>query len=55
MYEVGKEPLTGQNNISMSPIVGSQNGAMTEAAESLIAQLYSQVKLTMLRCKNLKI
>jgi hypothetical protein len=28
---------------------------MTEAAESLIAQLYSQVKLTMLRCKNLKI
>jgi hypothetical protein len=28
-----------QNNISMSSVVGSQYGAMTEAVESLIAQL----------------
>jgi hypothetical protein len=31
-----------QNNISMSSVVGSQFGAMTEAAESRIAHLYSQ-------------
>jgi hypothetical protein len=41
----------------MSPVVGSQYGAMTEAetAESLIAQLYSQGKLTTLRRENKKI
>jgi hypothetical protein len=44
-----------QNNISMSFIVGSQYGAMTEAAESLIAQLYSQGKLTTPRHENRKI
>jgi hypothetical protein len=46
-----KEPRTGtvsifkifrQNNICMSAIVGSQYGATTAAAESLIAQLHSQ-------------
>jgi hypothetical protein len=42
-----------QNKICMSPVVGPQYGAMTEAAESLIAQLYSQGKLTTPRCKNL--
>jgi hypothetical protein len=41
-----------QNNICMSPIVGSQYGAMAEAVESLIAPLYSQGKLTMPRRKN---
>jgi hypothetical protein len=39
----------------MSPVVGSQYGAMTEAVESLIAQLYSQGKLTTPRCENPKI
>jgi hypothetical protein len=37
---------------TMSSAVGSQYGAITAAAESLIAQLYSQGKLTTLRCKN---
>jgi hypothetical protein len=45
-----------QNNISMSSGVGSQYYvAMKEAAESLIAQLYSQSKLTTPRRKNQKI
>jgi hypothetical protein len=35
--------------------VGSQYGAMTDAAESLIAQLYSQGKFNARRRKNLKI
>jgi hypothetical protein len=39
----------------MSSVVGSQYGAMTEAAESLTAQLYSQGKLTTPRRKNWKI
>jgi hypothetical protein len=39
----------------MSPIEESQYGATTEAAESLIAQLYSQNKLATLRRKNRKI
>jgi hypothetical protein len=34
-----------QNNICMSAVVGSQYGALKEAAESLIVQLYSQGKL----------
>jgi hypothetical protein len=41
-----------QNNICMSSEVVSQYGAMTEAAESLIAQLYSQGKLTTPRHEN---
>jgi hypothetical protein len=44
-----------QNNICMSPLVWSQYGAMTEAAESLIAQLYSHYKLTTQRRENKKI
>jgi hypothetical protein len=39
----------------MSPVVGFQYGAMTEAAESLIAQLYSQGKLTTPRRESKKI
>jgi hypothetical protein len=38
----------------MSSVVGSQYEAMTEAAESLIAQLYSQSKLTTPRRENEK-
>jgi hypothetical protein len=45
-YGAAKSPGLGQfpfifrqNNICMSPVVGSQYGAMTEAVESLIAQL----------------
>jgi hypothetical protein len=39
----------------MSSLVGSQYGAMAEAAESLIAELYSQGKLTQTRRENKKI
>jgi hypothetical protein len=35
-----------QNNISMGAALGSQYGAMTVAAEILIAQHHSQSKLT---------
>jgi hypothetical protein len=51
-----KEPRTGvwpasmlfrQYNICMGAALGSQYGAMTVAAEILIAQLHSQSKLTM--------
>jgi hypothetical protein len=38
----------------MSAVVGSQFGASTVAAESLIAQLDSQGKLTTLRRENRK-
>jgi hypothetical protein len=38
----------------MSPIVGSQKGDITEAVESLIAQLYSQGKKFTTKCKNIK-
>jgi hypothetical protein len=38
----------------MSAVVCSQYGATTGAAESLIAQLYSQSKLTTPRCENRK-
>jgi hypothetical protein len=47
--------LFRQNNICMSTALGSQNrGATTVAAESLIAQLHSQGKLTTPRRKNKK-
>jgi hypothetical protein len=36
-----------QNNICMGAALGSQYGALTVAAEILIAQLHSQSKLTM--------
>jgi hypothetical protein len=39
----------------MSAVMGSQDGATTEAAESLIAQLDSHGKLTTPRRKNRKI
>jgi hypothetical protein len=39
----------------MSAVVGSQYGATTGAAESLIAQLHSQGKLTTPRGKNRRI
>jgi hypothetical protein len=38
----------------MSPVVGSQYGATTEAAESLIAQLNSKSKLASSRRENKK-
>jgi hypothetical protein len=41
--ELGQFPsskIVCQNNICLSALVGFQYGAMTEAAESLIAQLY---------------
>jgi hypothetical protein len=38
----------------MRAIVGSQYGATTEAAESLIAQLFSQAIITTPRCENQK-
>jgi hypothetical protein len=47
--------LFRQNNKSMSSVVSSQYGAMTEAEERLIAQLSSQGKLSKSRCKNQKI
>jgi hypothetical protein len=60
-YGAAKSPGVGQfssseifrqHNFCMIPVVGSQYGAMRDAAESLIAELYSQGKLTMLRRKN---
>jgi hypothetical protein len=47
--------LFRQNNICMGGALGSQYGAMTVAAESLIAQLHSQSKLTPAWHENLKI
>jgi hypothetical protein len=43
------------NNICMSAVEGSQYGATTGAAKSLIAQLHSQGKLTTPRRENRKI
>jgi hypothetical protein len=40
---------------SMSAVMGSQYGATTEAAESLIAQLHSQCKFITPRRENRKI
>jgi hypothetical protein len=47
--------LFRQNNICMSAALGSQYGATAEAAESLVAQLHSQGKLTTPRRENKKI
>jgi hypothetical protein len=47
--------LFGNNSICMSPVVGSQYRAATEAAKSLIDQLDSQRKQATPRCENLKI
>jgi hypothetical protein len=47
--------LFRQNNICISAVVGSQYGATIGAAESLIAQLHSQGKLTTPRLENQKI
>jgi hypothetical protein len=47
--------LFRQNNICMGAALGSQYGAMTVAAEILIAQLHSQSKLTTAWHKNRKI
>jgi hypothetical protein len=47
--------LFGQNNICMGAALGSQYGAMTVAAEILIAQLHSQSKLTTAWQENRKI
>jgi hypothetical protein len=48
--------LFRKNNICMGAALGSQYGAMTVAAEILIiAQLYSQSKLTTAWHKNWKI
>jgi hypothetical protein len=47
--------LFRQNNICMGAAFGSQYGAMTVAAEILIAQLHSQSKLTTAWHKNRKI
>jgi hypothetical protein len=44
-----------QNNICMGSALGSQYGAMTVAAEILIAQLHSQSKLTTAWHENRKI
>jgi hypothetical protein len=44
--------LFRQYNICMGAAVGSQYGAMTVAAEILIAQLHSQSKLTTAWYKN---
>jgi hypothetical protein len=44
-----------QNYICMSAVVSSSYGATTEDAESLIAQLHSQCKLTTQRRENRKI
>jgi hypothetical protein len=63
-YRAAKSPGQGQspsskffrqNNIRMRAVVDSQNGATTLAAESLIAQLHSQGKVTTPSRKNLKI
>jgi hypothetical protein len=47
--------LFRQNNICMGTALGSQYGAMTVAAEILIAQLHSQSKLTTAWHENQKI
>jgi hypothetical protein len=47
--------LFHQNNICVGAALGSQYGAMTVDVEFLIAQLYSQRKLTMAWHKNQKI
>jgi hypothetical protein len=47
--------LLRQNNIWMGAASGSQYGAMTVAAEILIAQLHSQSKLTTAWHENRKI
>jgi hypothetical protein len=47
--------LFSQNNICMGAALGSQYRAMTVAAEILIAQLHSQIKLTTAWHKNRKI
>jgi hypothetical protein len=47
--------LFRQNNICMGAALVSQYGAMTVAAEILIAQLHSQSKLTTAWHKNRKI
>jgi hypothetical protein len=47
--------LFRQHNICMGAALGSQYGAMTVAAEILIAQLHSQSKLTTAWHKNRKI
>jgi hypothetical protein len=61
MYGAAKSPglgllpssiLNRQNNICVSAALGSQYGATTVAAESLIAQLHSQGILTTPRRKN---
>jgi hypothetical protein len=44
-----------QNNICIGAALGSQYGAMTVAAEILIAQLHSQSKLTTAGHENRKI
>jgi hypothetical protein len=63
-YGAAKSPGLGQfpsskfvlqNYICISAVVGSQYWAMTKAAESLIAQLYSQGKLTTPHRENRKI
>jgi hypothetical protein len=47
--------LFRQNNFCMGAALGSQYGAMTVAAEILIAQLHSQSKLTLAWHENQKI
>jgi hypothetical protein len=47
--------LFRQNNFCMGAALGSQYGAMTVAAEILIAQLHSQSKLTTAWHENRKI
>jgi hypothetical protein len=47
--------LFRQNIFCMGAALGSQYGAMTEAAEIIIAQLHSQSKLTTAWHKNQKI
>jgi hypothetical protein len=47
--------LFRQNNICMGDALGSQYGAMTVAAEILIAQLHSQIMLTTAWHENRKI
>jgi hypothetical protein len=63
-YGAAKSPGLGQvlsskifrqTSICMSAVVGSQYGAITVAAASLIAQLDSQGKLTTPRRENRKI
>jgi hypothetical protein len=46
--------LYRQNNICMGAALGSQYGAISVAAEILIAQLHSQSKLTTAWHKNQK-